>query len=100
MLSLLKSRGRLPESTRSLVGWSLFIFATALLIYAKNTFSVAWDLTDYLAVAKRLGFDGGYLYAIGRPSFDRVPFTTYLGIVVKLFGPSLVAVAWSIYLLA
>jgi 4-amino-4-deoxy-L-arabinose transferase-like glycosyltransferase len=100
MLSLLKSRGRLPASTRSLVGWSLFIFAAALLIYAKNTFSVAWDLTDYLAVAKRLAFDGGYLDAIGRPSFDRVAFTTYLAIVVKLFGPSLVAVAWSIYLLA
>jgi hypothetical protein len=100
MLSLPESGGHPLHSTRRLIGWSAFIFAAALIIYAKKAFPVAWDLTEYLATAKRLALESSYLDATGHPSFSRVAFTTYLALIIKLFGPSLTAVAWSVYLVA
>jgi hypothetical protein len=88
----MKQRGR---SQTLLIALGLGLFA--ILIYAKSSFSVAWDLTDYLAIAKNVANGRGYVDAVGLPAYDRIFFTTYLASVIELFGPSLGAIACAVY---
>ena len=68
----------------------------ALAIYAKRDFYVAWDLSEYLSVAKNLAEGFGLITPENITDLNRIAFHGMLAIPIALFGDTLQPIAWTI----
>lgn len=69
-------------------------FLIALGLYGPGSFFVCWDLSTYLNVAKNVSDGQGFIQSTGSGMASHAGFPATLAVLLKLTGPSTLAIAW------